>query len=281
MKLAVIMTCFNRAEKTKNCIERLLLSASRSKKNVELQIFICNDGSTDSTEKILSQFGPVVTEIKGTGNLFWARGMAAALEEAEKYNHDFYLMVNDDVAFEEDVLDIMFENYDKYDSSDIVIVGATKDDRDETFTYGGYIWNGKARNKVIISVKPENMQLYCNTANWNCVLIPERVYHNVGKIDTHYEHSFADFDYSNRVIAHGYKMYVADKYVGYCRRNEEKGTWRDKSLSFSKRIKLLHRPNGFPPKSSWRYARKYYGIYAPVAFLTPYLSILKNSLFRR
>jgi hypothetical protein len=44
---------------------------------------------------------------------------------------------------------------------------------------------------------------------------------------------------------------------------------------------LLHRPNGFPPKSSWRYARKYYGAYAPIAFIIPYVSIIKDSLSRR
>jgi len=281
MKLAVIVTCFNRAEKTKKCIDSLLLSANKANSDVQLQIFVCNDGSTDATSSILESYGPVVKEIKGTGSLFWAKGMAVALEEAEKYDKDYYLMVNDDVEFDSNVIEIMISNYQHYYEEMIAIVGATKDDRDHNFTYGGYVWNGKALKKKIVPIKPEAKNLFCNTANWNCVLIPNIVYQKVGKIDTNYEHSFADFDYSNRLITLGFKMYVADEYIGYCRRNEEKGTWRDKNLGLKRRMQLLHRPNGFPPKSSWRYARKYYGIAAPIVFIIPYLSIIKNSLFRK
>lgn len=280
MKLDVIMTCYNRAEKTRRCIENLLLSARNSQFEVQLHFFVCNDGSTDTTSNVLNSFGASVKEIQGTGNLFWARGMATALEEAKKTEKDFYLMVNDDVEFDMAVIDILFSIYLRFMEQRPVIVGSTKDDRDGEFTYGGYIWNGKALSKRIEPVKPDSSDLYCNTANWNCIMIPEEVFRDVGDIDTHYEHSFADFDYSNRLISAGHRMYVADQYVGFCRRNEDTGTWRDKSLSIKNRVQLLHRPNGFPPKSSWRYARKYYGVAAPIVFIKPYLSILKNALLK-
>ena len=144
MKLDVILTCYNRAEKTRMCIERLQSSASKSKYDVRLQFFVCNDGSTDNTSEILREFGESVFEITGNGKLFWAKGMAAALKAAESTEKDYYLMVNDDVLFEPNAIDILFDNYGKYTEKNPVIVGATKDDRDDSFTYGGYIWNGKA-----------------------------------------------------------------------------------------------------------------------------------------
>ena len=281
MKLDVILTCYNRAEKTRQCIERLQSSASKSKYDVRLQFFVCNDGSTDNTSEILREFGEAVFEITGNGKLFWAKGMAAALKAAESTEKDFYLMVNDDVLFEPNVIDILFDNYGEYTEKNPVIVGATKDDRDDSFTYGGYIWNGKALKKKMTPVKPDSKNLYCNTANWNCVLMPAEVYQVVGEIDSNYEHSFADFDYSNRLISAGVRMYVANQYIGTCRRNDEEGTWRDKNLDCRKRIQLLHRPNGFPPKSSWRYARKYYGFAAPIIFIKPYISILLNSFGKK
>lgn len=278
MKISIIMTCFNRAEKTKNCIDTLLKSFSDCSIEIESQFFVCNDGSTDDTSIVLNSYGSLVKEIQGTGKLFWARGMACALAEAEKYTTDFYLMVNDDVEFLPNAMQIMIDSYRQCSDKSTTIVGATLDGTRSMCTYGGYVWNGKAIGKQIVPVLPGQNDGFCNTANWNCVLIPVNVYETVGTIDTVYEHSFADFDYSNRIVSHGFAMRVAYDYIGICERNQNRGTWRDSSLPISKRFKLLNRPNGFPPKSSWHYAKKYYGVAAPYMFIRPYISILASGL---
>lgn len=278
IKIAVILTCFNRIKKTENCLNKLLESADKSQYSPDIVFSVCDDGSMDGTHEMLEQYKSVVKVVNGTGKLFWARGMAKAFENVSQEEFDFYLMVNDDVDFYDDVFDTLLGNYFDSEDKSIAIVGATQDHNSKEYTYGGYLWNGKAIKKIMKPIKPDSDNLYCNTANWNCVLLPTWIYKAVGKIDTNYEHSFADFDYSNRIIKSGFKMYVANKYVGLCNRNSEVGTWRDKSLPFKKRITLLHKPNGFPPKSSWRYARKYYGIAAPYRFIMPYVTIIKDSL---
>ncbi|WP_182440681.1 MULTISPECIES: glycosyltransferase [Clostridia] len=280
MKLSIVFTCYNRIEKTRNCILSLQQSLNSYHEKLETKFFVCDDASNDGTIDMLRALGNNIEIIVGDGNLFWAKGMAAALDVAEKRTTDFFLMVNDDVEFYENVIPIMFEKMNSCEKP-TVIVGATQSKDDGSFSYGGHWWNGKAIGKTITPVPPDTKSDMCNLANWNCILIPKEIYYTVGQIDRKYEHSFADFDYSNRVVAAGFEMRVAGKYIGRCDRNFNKNTWRDKELSIQKRITLLHKPNGFPPKSSWRYARKYYGWAAPVLFLQPYFSIVINAVRKK
>ena len=278
MRLAIVFTCFNRKNKTKNCLDRLIYSKEICAYKPEIHFFVCDDCSNDGTVEMLNEYKDYGDVITGTGNLFWAKGMGRALEAAKNWNPDFYIMVNDDVEFENNVLEIMLNNYFMYSGKMHAIVGATRDRITGEFTYGGHLWNWKAYPKRITPVLPSDSNKECNTTNWNCFLISDQLFNKVGDIDTVYEHSYADFDYSNRITLLKYKIYTADKYIGFCSRNGDKGTWRDKKLTVKERFRLLNRPNGFPPKSNWHYAKKYYGIWAPYMFVRPYLSILKGGI---
>ncbi|OPJ62708.1 glycosyltransferase family 2 protein [Clostridium oryzae] len=278
LKIAVIFTCYNRIEKTKNCLEKITKQGKKLSNKIELEIFCCDDNSTDGTyEMIHSRFNSV-NLILGTGNLFWAKGMAKAIEEAEKSNPDFYLMINDDVDFFEDALEIMLSSYDSVQDRYASIVGSTKDKLTGKLTYGGIKWDKKVIHEKETRIEPRFPCVKCEQTNWNCFLIPSCVYNMVGTIDDYFEHSMADYDYSNRICRKGFPIYVAKEYIGYCSRNSIAGTWQDTSLGLVARLKALQKKTGIPPRSSWHYCKKYYGIFAPLVFIRPYISIVKRSL---
>lgn len=279
--IAVFMTFYNRKEKTLNCVKKVFEAENRSKYNCAIELFACDDGSTDGTADELRNLNLPVHIVQGSGNLFWARGMAKAIKSAEKYDCDFYLMVNDDVDFNLDFLDIMLDSYESVSDQMCAVVGSTKDNISGEFTYGGLQWNGKAIKEVTVPVPPSSPCKTCNKTNWNCFFIPRKLYETVGDLDDYYEHSWADFDYSLRLTKMGYKIYVANDYIGLCTRNSTKGTWGDKELSVKERLKAINKKTGLPPKSSWHFCKKFYGLAAPYVFIRPYLSILKAGITKR
>lgn len=91
MKIAAILTCYNRKEKTFQCLASLFEIIPTCK------VYLVDDNSTDGTSTLIHQKFPQVYLIQGNGNLFWSRGMYTAWKEAIKENYDYYLWLNDDI----------------------------------------------------------------------------------------------------------------------------------------------------------------------------------------
>src|SRR6266480_1904244 len=96
--VAVLMTCFNRREKT---IAALTALREATTKAIEYRVFLVDDGSTDGTSKIVLDEFPEAKVIEGTGELYWNRGMRLAWCHALEANPAFYLWLNDDMILRE------------------------------------------------------------------------------------------------------------------------------------------------------------------------------------
>ena len=89
MKIAVLMTCHNRCEKTLRCLHSLYCLDNSY--HFSIDVFLVDDGSTDNTSESVSLFYNKVFLIQGSGNLFWNRGMREAWKAAIK--QDVYAKV--------------------------------------------------------------------------------------------------------------------------------------------------------------------------------------------
>lgn len=88
MRIAVLMTCYNRVETTLRCL-RLLFE---QKGDFDVSVFLVDDGSSDKTgERVKANF-PQVNAIKGTGALYWCKGMNLAWRTA---GNDFGMLFYD------------------------------------------------------------------------------------------------------------------------------------------------------------------------------------------
>lgn len=269
-KIAIIFTCFNRADITKRCIDSIKKQKYKSQRKLEIELFVCDDGSTDNTNHVLKNSGLNVNIVRSKGSLYWNKGMHVVMREAVKTYHDFYLMINDDVVFYPDAIETMLESYYATKVS-CGITGATKAICSEEITYGGK----RLRMKNFIT--PNGMLQTCDLANWNCFLIDEKIMKDVGIIDPHYEHSFGDYDYSLMMKRKGYNIYVAKKVIGECNRNDENGTFKDRSLSKRKRLNLFFSSKGMPFKSGIRYALKNID-YLKIGYLVKFLGAYFKNL---
>lgn len=283
MKIAVVTTSNNRKEKTILCLKSIYSQELYLCGEVEIDVYICDDGSTDNTSGIIKSLFPDVHIILGNGNLFWARGISLALKEALKTYHDFYLMVNDDVIFSNYMLEQMVQAYNETKdlAGHVAIVGSTKDSKTGEWTYGGQLWNKKIIHEKYIPVLPGRPYKECNMVNWNCFLIPNKMIEALGTIDDYYEHGKADNDYSNRIINSGNKMFVASEYIGVCERNSLLNTWRDVSLPLKRRLQLVQKKTGLPLKSELHYCLKFHGYYWLIWFLKRYIWIVKSSILKK
>ena len=264
--VAVIFTCFNRKAKTICCLETL-----KRQKTIAFDYYICDDASNDGTAQAIEKIVPEACIIQGTGNLFWTKGMYKAMQEAVKQKYDYYLMVNDDVEFKENMWSTMFAPFEEGKKAIAVVGYMTTKENPKQVTYGGRNMRKSLTNYCIGDVVQIDNKKYasCDVANWNCFLLDKYVVEKIGLLDPYYAHALGDFDYCLRMRKEGLKILVAKETVGYCTQNSRKNTYLDSKLSRKRRIELICRPNGFPAKSWLHFCNKHCGIYKVRGGLMP------------
>src|SRR6266508_2413563 len=95
-RVAVLMTCYNRREKTLACLDAL--SRQVMPPDLVMHIYIVDDGSTDGTGAAVRKAHPAVRVLQGNGSLYNNGGMRLAFSEALKGDYDYYLWLNDDTT---------------------------------------------------------------------------------------------------------------------------------------------------------------------------------------
>ena len=117
INIAILITVFNRKEKTLKCLDSLKNSMMQVTVKPEITVFLTDDGSTDGTaESLRNQIYPFEIKIlQGDGNLYWNGGMInswkAALNTGKDY--DGFLWLNDDVIIKDNYWKELLET-DKY-----------------------------------------------------------------------------------------------------------------------------------------------------------------------
>ena len=145
MNIAVLLTVYNRKEKTLRCLESLMESHRRASSEISFTIFLTDDGCTDGTAEsiVKADFQMPIHILQGNGALFWNGGMIrswkAALQDAQ--NYDGYLWLNDDVVvFPEFWNDLSIANNAsiKTYGKKGIYVGSTRSAVSGEFSYGGF-----------------------------------------------------------------------------------------------------------------------------------------------
>ena len=121
-------------------------------------------------------------------------------------------------------------------------------------------------------VIPKGEEAVVDCINGNIVLVPQYVFHILGNLDYYFTHSKGDFDYGMRAVKAGIEMYQVGIPLGSCDAHEKLDKWCDPEVPFIQRWKMLHRPNGMPPKETFHLERRHYGIFtACFHYITIYL----------
>ncbi len=269
-KIATLITCHNRGEKTLSCLKYLF--EANLPDSYKIEVYLVDDGSTDGTGELVKLNYPDVNVLKGNGELYWNRGMYFAWETAfKKFDYDFYFWLNDDTLIFKNALHNALTESENMNCKSI-IAGATCNQTKIITTYGGWL-DGK-----LITVNGNTQ--YCDYFNGNFVLVPKSVFKKLGNLDYFYRHTSGDFDYGYRAKKSGIKSVVVGEYVGTCERDKKTLKCFDPDVPFFKRVKLFYTPTGKNPFEYFHFNKKYKGVIKAVGiFFTNHFRVFFPTFF--
>ncbi|WP_101758726.1 glycosyltransferase family 2 protein [Oceanicoccus sp. KOV_DT_Chl] len=277
--IAVVLTCFNRKEKTVDCLRNFFASVAHV--NIYPTVYLVDDGSSDGTGEVVKAAFPQVNILTGDGNLFWNGGMRKGLAAAMEKGFDFYLWLNDDTILYESAMADMFccfEERSKHEENSLIVVGATKDVGSDKITYGGVRRESKWRPVRFRLMALGAVSTACDSMNGNCVMVTSAAADVLGNLEAGFTHGMGDIDYGLRAKKAGIGLWVPPVYVGECPNNPIFGSFDDVSLPLSERWRKIRSPKGLPFQTWYVLTRRHAGLLWPVYFLWPYLRVVFSSL---
>lgn len=263
--VAVLMTCHDRREMSVESVSRALAQAYGL---CDLTVFVTDDGSTDGTADALAALDGQVTVLAGSGDLFWAAGMALAERAALATDPDFLLWLNDDTFMDPDGLQRMLQAHDRHPGS--IVVGATRDPATQAVSYGGRVrtssWHPQRFQRLAVS----DIDQFPDTLNGNAVLVPRAARLRVGPIDGVFPHAYADDDYGLRARKAGVLLVQPPGTVAECAPNPDPQT----TLRGLPAWRALQQPKGLPWRAQMRFLRRHAGPAWPVIFVAQQANII-------
>lgn len=272
-EIAVLLTCHNRKEKTLRCLKYLFEQEGSITKFL-FEVFLVDDASNDGTGEIVRSIFGRVNIIKGSGNLFWSRGMHLAWKIAtQKKDYDFYLWLNDDTCIFPSAIEIMLESY-FVSGENAVICGSTKSEKTNKITYGG-------RSKKGELIIPNGSLQPCVLLNGNFVLVSRKIFNKIGTIDAFFIHSIGDHDYGLRALRLGFEVLVAPSVIGYCEPHEKLPKWCLAEVPLKDRFRSLYSPlGGCHPYYFFVYERRHFGLLMAMKhFFTIHMRVIFPALW--
>jgi GT2 family glycosyltransferase len=268
-RIAVLLTCHNRVDRTVNCLRSL--TAGEVGPDVTLETVVVDAGSSDGTSETVRREFPDVTVLRRGPELFWNGGMRVALGHAYAGDPDLYLWLNDDVELDADALRRLLATYEGLRSSraaPCVVVGSTRDPATGELTYGGVVRPDPLRRTRYERVEPGEQPVPAETMNGNCVLIPRDIVRRIGSLAAVYTHGMGDFDYGHRAVRAGGEVWVAPGTIGTCARNAAP----ERAATLEEHRRRATDPKaGLPPAEWSTFTRRWAGPLWPIYAASPYL----------
>lgn len=275
MKIAVLLATYNRRQKTLSCLESLERQALPE--GTSLHIFLTDDNSADGTADAVKALYPQVNLFQGNGHLYWAGGMRHTWQQAQQYQPDFYLLVNDDTLLYDNALKDLLAIYDP--QAPAICIGSTRDESSGALSYGGSVLLSKKRwkSKQIFST---TQTADCDFANANIMLVPAAVVEKIGMLSHRYTHSLADYDYCLTARKQGFSVKLAPGFLGSCI-DDHGRNWKSQQTSLKERIQYLKSPKGLAYTEYLWFIRHHFPYSYPSAFVKLWMKTLFPVLWDR
>ena len=228
IRIATIVTCFNRKQKTLSCLRHFYEAINYYNQSnpspICITVFLTDDGCTDGTaEAVSSTFSDKdIRILQGTGSLFWAGGMRLAWQASIDTGilWDAFLLLNDDTIIYPNVFNELFEA-DEWGCQQTgrhgMVSGITcQPECTEDVTYGGRKFVGKFKGRRQLA-RPTGKPQFVDTTHANILLIHHDLVDRYGIFYKGFVHGAADEDYSMMANRHSFPVMVTSHVCGECK----------------------------------------------------------------
>lgn len=296
MKIAILITVFNRKEKTLKCLESVRTSLIQASVKPEISVFLTDDRSTDGTAEAIGNinlsdnYDLKIRILQGDGNLYWNGGMInswkAAIGSGEGF--DGFLWLNNDTeilpGFWDELLEADEYCRSKYGKGGIYVgstCGNVNDDekgKERKLSYGGFNFVSKITLKDVFIVPNGSFQ-ECQCAHGNLTYISNDVVKEMGIFTDEYIHSGGDHDYTYRAYKKGFHLIVLPSFVGVCENDHSKDAYKSLSkMTLKERIAAMKSPLGFNIHNTLVFQRRCFPYRYPFVWLSCWFKVLFPSL---
>ena len=273
--IAVLLTVFNRKEKTLACLSSLFEAAPAE----NMAVWLTDDGSSDGSAVAIRESFPdkEIHILQGDGNLFWNGGMINSWNAAiEQGGYDGYLWLNNDVVVLPGLWDELVAA-EEYSLSTFgktgIYVGSVKDAADGHFTYGGFNFVSKLSLKDQFVI-PDGEFHTCQCAHGNVTFVSSAVVDKMGVFCDEYIHGGTDHDYTYLAYKAGFPLIVLRDYAGLCE-NDHSGSQRGMDgMNLRERLAYLKSPHGLNLHNTLLFQKRCFPWRLPFAFVAAYLKVI-------
>ncbi len=206
----VIIVTYNGAKWIFNCFDKLKRCS-----DINLQIIVIDNGSTDGTQKIISETFPEVVFIQSEKNLGFGAANNIGFRMALENKADYVFLLNQDAWIEPKFIEEMVsENIKNPEYGIISPLHFRGDGKKLDYWFSTYVSQNIQELNGLVDC------YFVNAAMW---LISLECLKKVGGFDPLFFHYGEDIDYVNRLRFHGYKLGVLPLAIGYHDRKQEEG----------------------------------------------------------
>lgn len=217
MKLSIIIVNYNVSNELKQC----LISVKNSLQNIESEIFVVDNNSSDDSCEMIRQFFPTVNLIENNENVGFAKANNQAIQRVVG---EYILLLNPDTIVAEDSFSKMITFADEH--CDMGGLGVKMVDENGNFLPESkrgvptpFVAFCKITGLYKLFPKSDMFNHYylgslpndeCNEIEilaGACMLLRKSVIDEVGCLDENYFLYGEDVDISYRILLHGYKNY--------------------------------------------------------------------------
>lgn len=224
LKIYSIIVTYNGIQHNwiQKCLDSLLASS------IKTEIIVIDNGSTDGTVDFIQKKYPQVDLIEANENLGFAKANNIGIKKAYEQGADYVFLLNQDAWVEKETIEKLVEVFKQMPDSGVVSP-IHLNGNCTNLDYGFINYISQQNTPDFISdlyfgkLKECYETKFVNAASW---LISRNCIEKVGGFDTSvFYHYGEDDNYCQRVIYHGFKIYITATTTICHDREDRKGKW--------------------------------------------------------
>lgn len=207
---SIIVPVFNRASLTRQCLDRLLQGP---RPEVEYELVVVDDGSTDRTPRLLEQYASLVRVVRHDDNRGFTR---AANSGAAAASGDYLVFLNNDTLPEPGWLDALVRYAEEHPAA--AVVGSKLLYPNETIQHAGVTITVEGLPRHIYRGFPGDLPLTNKSRRFQavtaaCALVRRDAFRRAGGFDENFTNGYEDIDLCLRLIELGHEVHYCHESV--------------------------------------------------------------------